>query len=384
MKPHGLDCFFQGYLETPEKSVYSHSSMEAYIEISNKITGEVLKIPMRSFVNGFITILRNLLAGTSDAKTRKSSVNWSGSTARRAGMIIGNDSTPVILSDDKLGNQILHASVAYETTSFTHPYVIASNPNKILFEIKRLFSNNKTSSLTISELGLVTKAVGASTASIAGITMLSRDIVQSPTEAPINVAANDSIRFTFTFYINQNKGGTGGFVLNFAKMIYNLYMQGNQNFSSSLLVNPYNQAISNLVYSSTAQASSTSPFYVAGTTTQPYIGIIAGWQEATTPLIGGDERTIEEIITTLTYSDCVVSAITNSGTNEAMFTVTRTFTNNTANNITINRIGLLIRGESNGTALNTKQAFIAINAIPDTVLVPGQSYKSIYTFKVRA
>lgn len=389
MKPHGLDCQFTGYIpgESGKKDV---SSLEAYIEITNEKTQEKLIVPMRSYVSTFLNILRDLFAGSSNAATRKSSVSWSGSTAKRAGIIIGDGVTPVVLSDDKLDSQITHASVAYGNTSFSHPYVVAGNPNAIFFQVKKLFSNNKNSNLVISELGLVTKAVGASSSSIAGTTMLSRDLVLAPTETPISVGSSNSIRFTFKFYVNQNPNGYGGLVLNFAKLIYNLYMRGNQNFSQSLLVNYQNQVINNLVYASNAQASSTAPFYLAGSSTQKFFGIVVGVKERDpdrgeipNPDVSADERNLF-INSDLTVDNCVVSSITNSGTNEAYFTISRTFTNNTASNIVINRVGLLLKGESNGTSQNAKQAFIAINKIDNTTIVPGQSYKAIYTFRIRA
>lgn len=391
MLPHGLECSFRGSIFEADYFHNSESIFQAYIEIENTKDNTKIVVPMRSFVSNFINILQKIFSGTGDATTRKSSVSWSGSTAKRAGLLIGDGVTPVVLSDDKLESQITHASVQYGNTTLIAPYAISGNPNQIIAEIKKLFSNNKATNLVISELGLSTKAVGASGASTAGVNMLSRDIVLGATEQGISVTSSGSIRFTLKFGVTQNSNGYGGFNLNFVKLVYNLLFKGNQNNANSLLVNYLNQSVNNYIYSSSAVAATTSPWYLGGSSTQPYIGIVLGTRYSDSdrndrrenPDVSADER-IMAVESSLTYDANYVTSVSNIGTNEAQFSITRNITNNTSRRILINRVGLLIRGNGNGASLNTQQAFIAITKIDNTYLEPGQTYKAMFTFKIKA
>lgn len=382
-KPHGIECeCICGFVnEKPQKI---ESKFEGYIGIKNTKTKEEIKLPMRSFVNNFLLALYRLFSGAGTILTKKSSVEWSGSTGNRAGLLIGSGNSPVNLSDTNI-KQLLSASINYGQITVTPPYALNSNIGQT--KISKTFTNNRNSQLQINELGLFVKTLsGASYASTSNRNLISRDVFYNPTEISINVPAYSDIIFEFLFNINQAKGGQGGFVLNFMKLIHNLLFKGNLNNSSSLIVNYNNSVINNFSYATGASAGTTSPFYLLGNATQKFIGIVVGSYDETfgeNPPISIDEKTFL-INETLTYNQNEIVGITYPQTNMAQFIIQRLITNNTNYNIKFDRVGLITRGNGNGTTLNHQQAFIAINKpIPQVVtLVPGQSYRVQYVFKI--
>lgn len=389
MKPHGVNCQFTGFIENQNDVFTSESQFEAYIDITNNKTNEKVTIPMRSFVTNFLNALHKLFSGTGGILTKKSSVEFTGSAGKYAGLHIGTNNTLVNLSDTNLLNKIAVSNLLLSDNTVYNPYVTYENNVPVLESvIKRMFTNNTTGSLSIGEIGLFIKTLENGTyASNSNVNMLSRDVFQQPSEfipGQITLPSYSDIMFEFKFRIQLPSNGSGGLNLNFLKLVNNLYFKGNLNNSFSPIVNYQNQAITNFSYATGASAATTSFAYLLGTNLQKYIGIVVGIydydEEPTT--INPDEKTFL-VDGNLSYGSNEMTTVTYPQTNTAQFLIQRLITNNTSNNIRISRVGLIMRGNGDGTSMNNQQAFIAINRIyPNVVLVPGQSYRAQYIFKI--
>lgn len=405
MQPHGLNIGLK--IEVLEKQggkivpVYSQNSMsklEAYINI--KGNDKERELPMRSFLTNFINTLHGLLSGDGGNDTKKStaSVGLNSSISNKVGMLIGHGDTEVNLSDTGLNIPATHASIAYGNTTFTDPYVIStgegiipdvtSSPlavgNKLGFEARRMFTNNKLSDIVLKELVIKNRRVSASIASnVAGVA-ISRDLLNEPGRTlgeGIIVPYESAIQFLFKFLVYQESNGNGGAVLNLLRLINNLIFKGNQNDVS--LINVSNNAMS-IVYATGATCGDGGKFTVDSDVNDNDYGILVGRYDdrftgvtANNPSISGDETTFRAGATSLTKSATVVSAVSNPYTKTAQFSVTRDFTNGQTSAVHFNRIGLKIK----------EGAFIAINRLgtenSQFALQPNQILRGTYIYSIK-
>jgi len=396
MKPHGLDLILKEEILENGKVVDSFinkNTLEAWIELSNSKTGKTAKFPMRSFVSIFINKVHGLLSGDEGEDTKRTSVSAvsvGASTVYPSGLQIGtgNDSR-VTLSDTALEQQIPAsvaslASLGYGVTTFTAPYEKSANPVIIESLVKRLFSNNDDKSYYINEIGLVAKNT-ASTASEEDNQLLSRDFIYSgqigeglPGSGTVNFIADSDMRIDFRFQITH--GATGGLLLNFMRLIYNLIFKAD----------PNDAAITNVAggqtsytYASGASADASSFFSISGTTLEYYRGIVVGLDDVAA--INADFSTFGEggiKSDEFTLTANTISAVTGG----KKFSISRTFTNDSNNAITLDKVGIMGRGEgTDGTTLDNDEFLMAANIAGGSSIVvqPSQTYRITYTFAIQ-
>ena len=405
MKPHGMNIGFT-YEVFDKKNeelipVYSKenlSKLEAYINI--KGNDKEYELPMRSFLTNFINTLQGLFAGDGGVDTKKStaSVAQSVSISKRIGMLIGHGDTAVNLSDTGLNIPATHASIIYGNTTFTDPYVVKSEGiipdvtsaltvggNKLGFEMRRIFTNNKYSDIILKELVIKNRRVSSSIASnVAGVA-ISRDLLSedgTSVGTGITVPYESAIQFLFKFLVYQEANGNGGAVLNLLRLINNLIFKGDQN--DVPLIDTSNNTM-NITYATNATCGATGKFTVTSAIADNDYGIIVGryddrytGQKSENPSISGDETTFGVGASSLTKTATTVSAVTNPFTKTAQFTVTRDFTNGLTSSVSFNRVGLKIK----------EGAFVAINRLGSEnssfVLQPNQVFRGTYTFSIKA
>lgn len=409
-KPHGLGIGLKveifnnidGKLIPVSSYEEENSKLEAYINIKNETNGKEVELPMRSFVQRFLSILYKYFSGSdsnASGLTRNSTasapaITTTASNARKRGLMVGTGVTPVTLSDSDVETDASHASLAYGVTTFVAPYVDNINTRTMKFELRRMLTSTKQTTTYISELVVKTRPVGATAAStgLTGTT-ISRDILDgSPEEqfvagSGIPIDVDEGIAFQFKFKISQVTSGAyqGGAVLNFVKMIYNQLFKGNPNASQLLSTAGANLTISYSNASIATQASVANPFYVAEEASAYDYGILVGvydYREEENPPINCDDYNFYVKSTNITFGATEVAAITNpSLPNTAQFIVSRTFTNSGTNAFNLNRAGLKIKGG----------AFIAINSLAQPgstptflTLQPNQVLKISYPFQIQA
>src|SRR5690606_35296322 len=294
---------------------------------------------MRSFVRAFIDRLQQIFAGenTSDItkiSTASFGASLGASVVDKAGILLGEDDTPVAITNTDLGNAHRNdVQCQYKSTTFVAPF--ASTANILKTQVKRLFSNASSSQWTIQEIGLKTKKT-ASTASNAGLIHISRDVIGrsgSELDGPPTGAvfpAGEDLRVVFDLSVQRPE--TGGAVLNMLRLIYNLYLKGSANASTFI-------PRSGTVTVSHPNASATS-FFVMDGGVNKYWGIVVGYYDEpihvpistvenpnrSTPSIASDEHNFTISTSGLTYGANTVSAV-QIAANKAYFTITRDITN---------------------------------------------------------
>lgn len=398
MKPHGLDLILKEEILENGKVVNSFestNSFEAWIGITNTKNKKYVELPMRSFVTHFLDRIKAMFDGSDGtvAKYLGASAASGGSTAKHYGLMIGQGETTPELSDSSLESQASHASLAYGVTTFQNPAVdVAVPPIVLKSEVRRLFSNNKSTTFYISEVGLFGKAKNAASiaASNVGNHMLSRDLIyDSETNDPIQFIADSDIRFDFKFKITHPSDGSGGLMLNFMKLIHNTMFKGGINNTPKIIsVGGTQPTYKNA--STSASAVSVAPFYVKGTAAQIYYGIVVGIESLINPegpaaYLTGDETTIDFMVDEFTCSANTISSVS-SGNRVSSFTISRTFTNAATSSKTLRRVGIAARGNStNGTTYHADQFLIAVNTPTDgsVTIQPSQVYRVTYTFKIQ-
>lgn len=411
MKPHGLEVGLttevfekQDNKLIPVQNNKDESKLEAYIEIEGKDKKVIL--PMRSFLSNFINSLHGFLSGDGGLDTKKAnaSVGFGSSISKKVGMLIGLGDTEVNLSDTGLNIPATHASILYNDTTFTDPYVVAGgmasnatdsrlgNPgnnlensgNKLGFEMRRLFTNNKFSDITLKELVIKNRRVSSSIASnVAGVA-ISRDLLNEPNGKPgegITVPYESAIQFLFKFLIYQEQNGNGGVVLNFLRLVNNLMFKGNQN--DVPIIDISNNAM-NITYATGATSAITGIFTTTSEAEDNDYGILVGRYDdrsnapSDNPAINGDETTFRAGATSLVTTATTISAVSNPYSKNAQFTITRDFTNPLTGSVSFNRVGLKLKAG----------AFIAINRLGNSqsnfVLQPNQIFRATYTFSIKA
>lgn len=432
-KPHGLGVGFQvevfdnvnGELVPVQSHKEEESKLEAYINIKNEKTGKEVELPMRSFVQKFLTILYTYFTGSdnaTDAYTRTRSVSYGAITslgasgASKKGLLVGAGITPVTLSDAGIEtNLIKPASFAYSNTTLVAPYL--DSLTKIMkFELRRMLTSTYATTIYITELLTKTRVAfasetasgGASAVNTLGKTVaISRDLlsdgraVSLSSEAAdpngIPLSADEGVTFQFKFKIGQVTTGAyqGGAVFNFVKMIYNQLFKGNPNGSQLINTSGANldmdYTLGRIVKSGSLATTGTTvinPFHVGEHSAGTDYGILVGVydsRELENPVINCDDYAFVVKTTGLTIGATEIAAITNpSLANTAQFIVSRTFTNSGTVAIKLNRAGLKIR----------KGAFIAINTLAEPVdsrtdptflvLQPNQVLKISYPFQIQA
>jgi len=392
MKPHGLNLILKEEILENEKvvnSFISKNALEAWIELSNSKTGKTARFPMRSFVSVFMNKVHGILSGDGGSDTYMTNVVASdaGSLAYHCGMQIGLGNTPVNLSNTTLETQAPAsegslASLGYGATTFDDPYyVIGTNPANLECIIKRLFSNEAAKSFYINEVGIMGKNLNEA-ASNAGNELFARDIIygSGTTEEPINFVTDSDMRVDFKFSIVQ--GTSGGLMLNFMRLINNLLFRGDPINSTSRIIN--NQGgLTDYTYGAASKSDTASFAQINGTAAEIYKGIVVGFDDA----IGNSDSLNADVITLDDYKvdEFTVSANTISAvTSGNQFSISRTFTNESNNSITLNRVGILGRGTGVGTALDNTEFIMAAN-LPggsNITVQPSQTYRVTYTFKI--
>ena len=421
-KPHGLGIGFKaevfdnvnGELIPVQTTEENGSKLEAYINIKNEKTGKEAELPMRSFVQTFLTVLYRYFTGSdnaTDAYTRNRSVSYQAITstlasgASKKGLLCGTGITGVTLSDVGLETPLAHASLAYGNVTFVPPYISDVTTKTMKFEVRRMLTSVRATTTYITELIVKTRAAfanetasgGASAVNLKPLT-ISRDLLANSVDNSegltrgdgIPVNQDEGIAFQFKFKLSQVTTGAnqGGAVLNFVKMIYNQLFKGNPNGAVLLDDNGSNLAITYANGTFASDASTGNPFHVADTVTN--YGILVGIYDKPAgsdyynPPINCDDYKFEVKTTGLTIGATEVAAITNpSKANTAQFIVSRTFTNSGVTTLKLNRAGLKIKGD----------AFIAINTLAEPsdnqtgnylALQPNQVLKVSYPFEVQA
>lgn len=404
-KPHGLEVGFSDIILTPVKTnenlvewseeikEESISKLEAMIDIENKKTGEKISIPMRSFLTTFINSLQGLLSGDGGTDTIKAGVDVDAgaSIATKLGMLIGHGTTPVVLSDSGLQTPATHASIAHGDTTLVPPYTGgAISQRKVSFALRRLFTNNKVTSIIIGEVIIKNRRVSASIASNVAGTTIARDLVnviyatsatsvgdqaEEALGGGIVLPYDSAIQMEFKFNAYQANNGAGGAVLNLARLIYNLMFAGNQN--SSPLVNTSNTAMT-IGYATGATCGATGVWTVDAESEETNYGILLGYynEERDNPPIEADETTFNVVTSGLVYGAVTVSAVTNPATGIAKFTVSRDITNTGQNTIYLDRAGLKIKDG----------AFIIVNRLNNNTylnLAPNQVARLTYSLQIK-
>lgn len=389
-KPHSLDisCSYQIVGKKTKKRL-GKSSLAGYIELGEGKTKIIL--PMRSFVKNFLDTLHDILAGenTNDCtKIATASIAQSVSITKKAGILLGNGiwgSPPAITSTNLSALVSGAAYLEYKGHSFIAPY--APSNTEIKAQITRLITNASSAPWTITEVGLKNKKT-ASTASNAGTRLVTLDAVQE------NFAAVSDKLVALAFSIARTSEN-GGAVLNLMRLFYNLYLQGDANYSTFL---PRVGTVS----LSHANASATSPLVVDGASGK-FWGILVGkyaegvgtgetdsseFGEPPTvenPVTTPDDYIFAENVTSLSYGANTVTAVTISG-RKASFTVSRDITNNTTSTVYLNRIGLATKGATaDPSALQDDQIYLMINrSVANIALIPNQTIRVEYKFEIEA
>lgn len=389
--PHSLDISCS-YGITGKKTIkrLGTSKLEGFIILEDGKTK--IRLPMRSFVRGFLDRLHDIFAGvnTSDiTKIATASVAAAGSLAARAGILLGNGTgTPAITSTD-LGALVSNSGICeYKGFNFTAPY--AFNATQLRTGITRLITNASSAPWNIREVGLKTHKT-ASGASNAGnlLVSLDGDMVE------VFEAVSDKL-VSFSLIISRTSEN-GGAVLNLLRIFYNLYLMGNANKSAFL---PRVGAVT-VTFASSA---STGPLVVDGIAGQ-FWGIVVGKYASSitpgeadfegfsdggispsqNPVISSDEYKFNINTTDLSYGANTVSAVALDGP-QALFTISRDITNNTTVSVPLNRIGLLTKGATAApTVLKDDQIFMMINrSATDIMLAPNQTIRVEYKFVISA
>ena len=392
-KPHALniDCVYSiGERKTKKK--LGRSKFEGHIILKDNKT--TIRLPMRSFVQNFLTALHGVFVGenTSDiTKVATASIAAGASITRKAGILIGNGiSIPSITRTDLVARV---SSVSYGLTYGAHSFVAPYAPTstELKARITRLLTNASSNNFSILEVGLKTKKT-ASTASNVGMVLRTHDGVTETFYA----ASDKLISLDFTLARTEE---TGGAVLNLLRVFYNLFLLGNVINLGSLLL-PRTGTTAAYTY---ASATASGAFVVDGAAAK-YWGVVVGRYEdpvdigegeegigsippsGTNPLIDTDDYGRNfGINTSLTYGANTITSVTQSG-NKVYFTVSRAITNGTTAAILLNRIGLLGKGMTAApTAVMADQVFTMINRSSSNIsLAPNQTIRVEYKFQISA
>jgi len=391
-KPHALniDCVYSiGERKTKKK--LGRSKFEGHIILKDNKT--TIRLPMRSFVQNFLTTLQGIFAGeigssnANNTEIATASIAAGVSITRKAGILIGNGlSTPSITRTDLVARV---SSVSYGLTYGAHSFVAPYAPTstELKARITRLLTNASSNNFSILEVGLKTKKT-ASTASNVGMVLRTHDGVTETFYA----ASDKLVSLDFTI---ARTGETGGAVLNLLRVFYNLFLLGSVNYSTLL---PRVGSAGSYSY---ASATASGAFVVDGAAAK-YWGVVVGKYEddvdtgegeegigstppsGTNPLIDTDDYGRNfGINTSLTYGANTITSVTQSG-NKVYFTVSRAITNGTTAAILLNRIGLLGKGMTAApTAVMADQVFTMVNRSASNIsLAPNQTIRVEYKFEI--
>lgn len=388
-RPHALDisCSYSISGKKTKKKL-GKSKLEGHILI--KDGKSIIRLPMRSFVKQFLDKLWAILTGDNTAEVSAlstASIAVGASIARKAGIMVGNGlSIPGITSTNLSG---LVSSVSYGCTYGGHSFLAPYAPSDTLLKttITRLITNASSANWIIREVGLKVKKT-ASTASNVGTKLMTLDAVTETFYA----ASDKLVSLEFTVGRTSENGGA---VLNLLRVLYNLYLHGNANYSTFL------PRIGSVTISH-ANASATSHLVVDGVAAK-YWGVVVGVPldpdspgeeelegfspsggTSGNPVIPPDDYRFA-INTDLTYGANTISAVTISG-RKAYFTISRDITNGSTVAIIINRIGLLTKGATAApSTLQDDQIFLMINRSADDIsLAPNQTIRVEYKMEIEA
>ncbi|HUV84399.1 MAG TPA: hypothetical protein VMV86_01755 [Methanosarcinales archaeon] len=400
MKPHGLDLILKEEILENGKVVNSFinkNSLEGWVEISNSKTGKQAKFPMRSFVSLFMNRVHGILSGDAgdDTKLTKVYASSAASLAYHTGLQIGLGNTKVTLSDSALEtqapqNEASLASLGYGAHTFTEPYEKSISPVVLECLVKRLFSNEAAGTYYINEVGLVGKDTSL-TASNTGNVLLARDLIYNgqteqgikgitPAGNPISFVPDSDMRIDFRFMITH--GATGGLVLNFMKLIYNLMFVGSPMNSTSKIIN-VNSGNTTYTYASNAVSATSSFCNISGAVADIYKGIVVGADNldaiSADYVDMGDYKSDE-----FTLSANTISAII-AQNQKASFTISRTFTNNSTTAIVIDKVGIMGRGNGGGATQDETEFLMAANVAGGSFITvqPSQTYRVTYKFAIQ-
>ena len=396
-KPHSFDisCSYKVSGNKTKKKLGT-SKLEGYITLEDGKSH--IRLPMRSFVRSFIDRLYDILSGSNSSQrahlhTASITVSATASTYRLTGILLGNGlSIPTITSTD-LNSIVSSASYGcqYKTHSFLAPYALSDIALRT--SITRLITNASGNPWTIREVGLKTRravtddGTAATSASNVDLLLVSLDQVNE-----VFSAATDK-QVQIAFQVGRDSAN-GGAVLNLLRVIYNLYLHGNANYS------PFIPRIGTVTVAH-ASASATSHL-VCDAVAAKYWGVVVGLYETTTageedssefqggpapsnnPIVGPDDYNFAINVSDLTYGANTISAVAITG-KQATFTISRDITNGGTASVRLNRIGLVTKGATAApTTLQDDQIFLMINrSATDINIAPAQTIRVEYKFQVQ-
>jgi len=384
-KPHGIAVDFESQILGTNKISKSESNVEGFIKIKNLKTNEITTLPMRSFITNFLASVKGFFDGGTNPK-RVCAVHSVSISGSMAGMLIGTGQNPVTLGDTNLANKIESASMTYGDSSF----IFNGNDNNSLSYIQssRVFTNLKTVTETVYEVGLMGKAITATAGGTYGNRLFARDM--PGISSGMAIPGGTTSRFTIKLNLNQSANGYGGAINNFTKLINNFLLRGNIN--QQKFTNRVNNAETVTYSSYGATLGASTALQVNGGMNALY-GIVVGTYEEqpsnprVNPSITPGDTTFHIISSGLTYGAVTISAISYPYTNAARFSITRDIINSGIANIYIDRIGLINRGlpSNNGASLINNQCFYAINKPSEgsIILHPSQILRVTYYIGVQ-
>jgi len=346
-------------------------------------------------VSTFINKLHGLLSGDGEEDTKISTCSTASMAVHRAGLVLGTGSTPPSLSDTAIETVASDASLAYSSVTFQAPVGNANQPPGVDAEVRGLIQNNKSSAFYINEIALYGKKNASAAAG--GAQMFSRDLVyETGKETPIVFAADSDMRFDFKFKTTMS--ATGGLVVNFSKLVYNLFFKGSAAPTGSKITS-VGGAQPTYTYGNASMSGSKTFMYIQGGAVQYYWGIVLGSDMPDTPT--GPQGSDSVAIDTTTFYDfkpeeftCSANTISSvtTGNGQAYFTISRTFTNAGTTSKNIDKVGILCKGTSTGgahtasaAAINTNQFLITANTPTggNVSIQPNQTYRVTYTFQIQ-
>ena len=388
--PHSFDisCSYRlGKNKTKKK--LGVSKLEGYIILKDGKSH--IRLPMRSFVRSFIDRMHDILAGENtdervDLHTASSAA--AGSLARITGILLGDGTTPSVVTDTDLESIVSSVSYGceYKDHTFAAPYVL--DGGALRTTVTRLITNASGNPWTIREVGLKTKNI-ASTASDEGILLVTHDTGLSEI---FSAATDKQVQIAFQVGRSDSNGGA---VLNLLRVFYNLFLSGDANYSAFV-------PRVGTVTVSHASASATSHLVVDGAAAK-FWGVVVGVYDTTTvnqepidgfegggddpginPTVGPDDYNFDINVSDLTYGANTVTAVVISG-KKVSFTVSRDITNGGTASVRINRIGLVTKGATAApTVLVDDQIFLMINRSPQNInIAPAQTVRVEYKFEIQ-
>ena len=405
-KPHSFDisCSYKVSGNKTKKKLGT-SKLEGYITLEDGKSH--IRLPMRSFVRSFIDRLYDILSGSNSSQrahlhTASITVSATASTYRLTGILLGNGlAVPTITSTD-LNSIVSSASYGceYKAHSFLAPYALSDIALRT--SITRLITNASGNSWTIREVGIKTRravtddGTAATSASNVDLLLVSLDAVNEVFSA----ATDKQVQIAFQVGRDSTNGGA---VLNLLRVIYNLYLHGNANYS------PFIPRVGTVTVAH-ASASATSHL-VCDAIAAKYWGIVVGLYEtittdevttivlapssitkfqttvpapSTNPAVGPDDYNFAINVVDLTYGANTISAVGITG-KQATFTISRDITNGGTASVRLNRIGLVTKGATAApTTLQDDQIFLMINrSATDINIAPNQTIRVEYKFQVQ-